>query len=60
SAQDMRVMADVDGQSVELWMGDQRYRSRYLNFLSHYPDIRKHEERASVFDLRMDDRISTR
>jgi len=60
SEQDMRVIADVDGQAVELWLGDQRYRSRYLNFLSHYPDIRKREERANVFDLRLDDRITTR
>jgi cell division protein FtsQ len=60
SAQDLRIIADVDGQAVELWLGDQRYRSRYLNFLSHYPDIRKREERAGVFDLRLDDRITTR
>jgi cell division protein FtsQ len=59
-AQDMRVIAEADGQAVELWLGDQRYRSRYLNFLSHYPDIRRREERAGVFDLRMDDRITTR
>ncbi len=60
SAQDMRVIADVDGQAVELWLGDQRFRSRYLNFLKHYPDIRRREERAGVFDLRLDDRITTR
>ncbi len=60
SAQDMRVMADVDGQSVELWLGDQHYRSRYLNFLRHYQDIRRRDERAAIFDLRFDDRITTR
>ncbi len=60
SSQDMRVIADVDGREVELWLGDQRFRSRYLNFLSHYPDIRRREERAGVFDLRLDDRITTR
>jgi cell division protein FtsQ len=59
-ASDMRVIADVDGHALELWLGDQHYRSRYTNFLSHYPDIRNHAERASIFDLRMDDRISTR
>jgi len=59
-AQEMRVIADVGGQAVELWLGDQKYRSRYMNFLSHYPDIRRREERASIFDLRMDDRITTR
>jgi cell division protein FtsQ len=55
--QEVRVIADVDGQAVELWLGDQHYRSRYLNFVSHYQEIRKHSERAGVFDLRLDDRI---
>jgi cell division protein FtsQ len=55
--QEMRVIADVDGQEVELWLGDQHYRSRYLNFVQHYDEIRRHAERASVFDLRLDDRI---
>jgi cell division protein FtsQ len=60
SAQEMRVIASVDGQAVELWLGDRNYRSRYLNFLNHYGEIRKHSERAGVFDLRMDDRILAR
>lgn len=60
STQELRVTADVEGQGVELWLGDQHFRSRYQNFLSHYGEIRKHSERASVFDLRLDDRISTR
>jgi len=60
SAQDMRVMADVDGQSVELWLGDQHYRSRYVNFLRHYQDIRRRDDHAAIFDLRFDDRITTR
>ena len=60
STQDVRVIADVDGQGVELLLGDQHYRSRYLHFLSHYEEIRRHSEQASVFDLRMDDRISAR
>jgi cell division protein FtsQ len=60
SEQDMRVIADVDGRAVELWLGDQHYRARLMNFMSHYPDIRRHDDRASVFDLRLDDRITTR
>jgi cell division protein FtsQ len=60
SAQDMRVMADVDGQAVELWLGDEHFRSRFLNFQNHFAEIRKHSERATVFDLRFDDRISAR
>jgi cell division protein FtsQ len=57
---EMRVITDVDGHGVELWMGDQHYRSRYMNFVSHYGEIRRHSERAAVFDLRMDDRILAR
>ncbi|MGD1071141.1 MAG: FtsQ-type POTRA domain-containing protein [Bryobacteraceae bacterium] len=60
NAQEVRVIADVDGQAVELWLGDRHFRSRYLNFVSHYGDIRKHSERAGVFDLRLDDRILAR
>ncbi len=60
SMQEMRVIAEVDGQGVELWIGDQHYRSRYMNFLNHYRDIRTHSEQASTFDLRLDDRILAR
>jgi cell division protein FtsQ len=57
NTQDMRVIIEIDGHAVELWVGDQRYRSRYQHFLSAWDEIRKHSERATVFDLRMDDRI---
>jgi cell division protein FtsQ len=60
SAQDLRVIADVDGKGLELWLGDQHFRSRYQNFLSHYNEIKTHSENARIYDLRMDDRISTR
>jgi len=55
--QDMRVMAEVSHRPLELWMGDKHYRARYLNFLEHYEEIRKHSEHATIFDLRLDDRI---
>jgi cell division protein FtsQ len=54
---EMRVITEIDGHAVELWIGDQRYRSRYLHFLNNYEEIRKHSEQATVFDLRLDDRI---
>ena len=54
---DMRLIAAIDGHAVELWVGDQHYRSRYVHFLEHYPEIRRHSEQAAVFDLRLDDRI---
>jgi cell division protein FtsQ len=60
SLEELRVIADVEGQGVELWLGDQHYRSRYSNFLNHYRDIRAHSQEASIFDLRLDDRILAR
>jgi len=55
--EDMRVITQLDGHAVELWLGDQHYRSRYTHFLSYYPEIHRRSDESSVFDLRMDDRI---
>ena len=60
STLDMRLTAEIDGHAVELLVGDQHYRSRYMHFLSHYEEMRKHSTEATVFDLRLDDRISAR
>jgi cell division protein FtsQ len=58
---DMRVIADISSggghHAMELWIGDQHYRARYQHFLNNYDEIRKHSEQATVFDLRLDDRI---
>ena len=60
SVQDLRLVAEMGGRAVDLWIGDQHYRTRFSNFLNHYEQIRKNSERATVFDLRLDDRISAR
>jgi cell division protein FtsQ len=57
STTDMRVITEIDRHAVELWIGDQRYRSRYQHFVNNYEEIRKHSGQSSVFDLRLDDRI---
>ncbi len=54
---EMRLIAELDGHAVELLVGDRSYRTRYMNFVNHYEEIRKHSAEATVFDLRMDDRI---
>ncbi len=59
AVEDMRVVTAVEGHAVELWLGDQHFRSRYLNFISHYREMRQ-ESQAAVFDLRLDDRILVR
>jgi cell division protein FtsQ len=56
----VRVISDLAGRAIELWIGDHAYRSRYMNFVNHYGEIRSHSEQARVFDLRMDDRILAR
>ena len=60
SLEDLRVITTADGHAVELWLGDQHYRSRYLNFVSHYRQIHEDSAQASIFDLRLDDRILVR
>jgi cell division protein FtsQ len=57
---DMRVITEIDRHAVELWIGDQHYRSRYQHFVNNYEEIRRHSEQSSVFDLRIDDRILAR
>ena len=59
SVEDMRVVTTIEGRAVELWLGDQHYRSRYLNFMNHYREMRQ-DSQAAVFDLRLDDRILVR
>ncbi|HVW10590.1 MAG TPA: FtsQ-type POTRA domain-containing protein [Bryobacteraceae bacterium] len=58
--EDLRVMTTVEGHAAELWLGDQHYRSRYRNFISHYRQIHEDSPQASIFDLRLDDRILVR
>ncbi len=57
--EDMRVVTAIEGHAVELWLGNQHFRSRYLNFKSHYREMRQ-DTQAAVFDLRLDDRILVR
>jgi cell division septal protein FtsQ len=56
---DMRVVTTIEGHAVELWLGDQHYRSRYVNFVNHYREMRQ-DSHAAIFDLRLDDRILVR
>jgi cell division protein FtsQ len=58
--EDMRLITTINGRAVELWVGDQHYRSRYMLFLSHYAEMRAHSDDSNIFDLRMEDRILAR
>jgi cell division protein FtsQ len=59
STQDMRIAARMNGHSVELWLGDRNYLARFQNFSNHFDEILRQSDGASVFDLRLDDRIMT-
>jgi cell division protein FtsQ len=56
----IRVVAQVDHRAVELILGDGNYARRFQNFLNHYPEIRKRSPEVKTFDLRLDDRITTK
>lgn len=60
SLDDLRVTTQIDQRGVELWLGDRNFASRYQHFISNYPEIRKTSDGAAVFDLRLDDRITTK
>jgi cell division protein FtsQ len=56
----VRIVAQVDNQAVELILGDGNFARRYQNFVNHYPEIRKHSPEVKTFDLRLDDRITAK
>jgi len=58
--ENIRVIAQVDQRALELILGDSNYAQRYQNFLNHYPEIRKRSPGIKIFDLRLDDRITTK
>jgi len=60
NVENLRITTEIDQHAVELWMGDSNFSSRYQHFIAHYPEIRKTSEDTAVFDLRLDDRITTR
>lgn len=58
--EDLLVTTELDHHGIELWMGDKNYASRYQHFIASYPEIQKTSGDSSIFDLRLDDRITTK
>jgi cell division protein FtsQ len=54
------VIADVDGHTVELMLGKLNFAKRFRSFTAHYEEIRKRSPLAKAFDLRLEDRITAR
>jgi cell division protein FtsQ len=58
--ENLRMVAHVESRAIELIMGDGNYGRRYQNFLNHYPEIKRRSPEVKAFDLRLDDRITTK
>lgn len=56
--ENLKVTQQVEDQAVVLMLGNQHFSSRVQNFVSHYADIHRRLPNASIFDLRLDDRIT--
>jgi cell division protein FtsQ len=56
----LRVVAQVNKNVVNLILGEDHLGARYRNFIDHYPEMRKRFPEARTFDLRLDDRIAAR
>jgi cell division protein FtsQ len=56
--ENVKVTQPVEGRALTLMLGDRNFLSRLQNFLNHYVEIRRRLERATTFDLRLDDRIT--
>jgi cell division protein FtsQ len=56
----LRMVAHVENRAVELIMGDAYFARRFQNFLNHYPEIKRRSPEVKTFDLRLDDRITTK
>ncbi len=58
--ENLRIVTQVEGQPIELMMGDGNYAHRFQAFLAHYPEIHKRSPGVVAFDLRLDDRITAK
>ena len=56
----LRVSMEVERRSIDLEMGNRNFKRRLQDFLDHYPEIKRRSGQATLFDLRLDDRITTR
>jgi hypothetical protein len=54
------IVADVTGSTVELMLGDTNFGKRFQSFAAHYEEIRKRSPLAKAFDLRLEDRITAK
>ena len=58
--ENLKITQQVDNRAFTLLLGHQRYRERLNRFLTNYPEIRERLPEATVFDLRIEDRVTAR
>jgi cell division protein FtsQ len=56
----LRVSLEIEKRAIDLEMGNRNFKRRLQDFLDHYPEIKRRSGKATLFDLRLDDRITTR
>jgi cell division protein FtsQ len=56
----LKVSIEIQKHSVDLEIGNRNFKRRLQDFLDHYSEIRRRSGKATSFDLRLDDRITTR
>jgi cell division protein FtsQ len=56
----LKVSLEIERRAVDLEMGNRNFKRRLQDFLDHYPEIRRRSGKVTSFDLRLDDRITTR
>jgi cell division protein FtsQ len=56
--ENLKVTVSMNGRAVVLMVGNRRFSQRLENFYRHYHEIRVHAPDATVFDLRLEDRIT--
>jgi cell division protein FtsQ len=60
SPENLTVVAEADGAAVQLALGEADFRTRLQSFLEHFPEIRRSSPQATVFDLRIENRITAK
>jgi cell division protein FtsQ len=56
----LKVSVELQGRVIDLTLGDRNFKARLQDFLDHYAEIVKKSGAVKSFDLRLDDRITTR
>ena len=56
----LKIGLEVEKRGIDLEIGNRNFKRRLQDFLDHYAEIHRRSGKTSSFDLRLDDRITTR